>query len=123
MTTKLGALPPNFKRIRVGPLSFDVIRSHGILIEIRVSSFGSRQPLVLEFGEPRLQPISDVLIKIIQDLYVTAKDPDKIRDLSRGMGLTPDQDQILEAMIDWSARHYDQVMQTARAIMPGLPAE
>jgi hypothetical protein len=100
-----------------------VIRSHGILIEIRVSSFGSRQPLVLEFGEPRLQPISDVLIKIIQDLYVTAKDPDKIRDLSRGMGLTPDQDQILEAMIDWSARHYDQVMQTARAIMPGLPAE
>jgi hypothetical protein len=101
---------------------FDVIRSHGILTEVRVSAAGSRQPLVVEFGEPRLQPISDVLLKIIQDLYVTAKEPGKIREISRGMSSTPEQDEVLEAMIDWSARHYDQIMQTARAIMPGLPA-
>jgi hypothetical protein len=117
----LGAVPrSSFKRVTVGPLSFDFVRQYGILTTVRVREAGDRDVFVLRFDEPRLQPLDHVLSKLLEDLYISAKEPDRVRSIAERMGVDPERQAQVEHLISWAADHREAIFgaaQFARGIL------
>lgn len=115
---KMGVLPAAFERYRSGPLKFDFIRSQGILKEVRVWVDFPSDHLRVVFEEPRIQPMHTTVRRIMEDLYVTAVEPNRIRGMFWALDEDSERKNFLETMIEWSGRHKEAVLAATAQEMP-----
>lgn len=117
--SELGALPPARQFFRTGALMFDVLRPKGLVTEIRVTARGSTVPLTVT-PEPRLQQVERTLQRVLEDLYVMARDPEKIRKLIVMTDMPPEQAQATDRMIRWAEAHRPQIIEAMSVAMPAV---
>lgn len=122
MRARIGALPPNFERHRMGPLSFDVIRKQGLLKEVKVFAWGDKEPLRFTFDPPRLQSLDKTLQKIMEDLFSSARNPNKVLGIADSMDVDEKTWDFTVLMTEWATRNKNSIMHAIKVLYPNAPA-
>lgn len=118
-SSTLGVVRPSFRRIRIGPLSFEFIRRQGATEEVRVRADGSRDILAIRYAKPSEKVPEETAAQLMSDLKVMANDPARVLEITDEIGMDADNRLIIESMIDWAKDHRRQVERAFFILQPG----